>query len=162
MNMNQISGEAYIRQSEKGMGYFLEVDYDAALAFLKNNSSRILLDFDAGEKYHRALQKRKDGYAMITLSKQLLKDIKAEPGQKVKFNIVPDKSKYGMAFPEEFEELLAQDLEAKTAFEKLTPGRQRGVLHYVASGKSIDTRIKRSIEIAEKAKTERLYGQRNA
>ncbi|WP_295122064.1 YdeI family protein [uncultured Chitinophaga sp.] len=45
--------------------------------------------------------------------------------------------------PEEFREKLAQDPALKTAFEALTPGRQRGYLLYFASAKQPKTRESR-------------------
>lgn len=45
--------------------------------------------------------------------------------------------------PEEFKELLDSDEAIKTAFERLTPGRQRGYLLHFSSAKQAKTRIAR-------------------
>lgn len=45
--------------------------------------------------------------------------------------------------PEEFKELLDSDEAIKTAFEQLTPGRQRGYLLHFSSAKQAKTRIAR-------------------
>lgn len=45
--------------------------------------------------------------------------------------------------PEEFKELLDHDEAIKTAFEQLTPGRQRGYLLHFSSAKQAKTRIAR-------------------
>jgi uncharacterized protein YdeI (YjbR/CyaY-like superfamily) len=39
-------------------------------------------------------------------------------------------------------------------FESLTPGKRRGWLYHIGSAKSIDTRIKRCVLIAEKVREE--------
>jgi uncharacterized protein YdeI (YjbR/CyaY-like superfamily) len=56
--------------------------------------------------------------------------------------------------PEEWEEYLKQDDELKMMFESLTPGKRRGWLYHIGSAKSIDTRIKRCVLIAEKVREE--------
>ena len=45
--------------------------------------------------------------------------------------------------PEEFQNALNEMSELKTAFDKLTPGRQRGYLLYFSSAKQAKTRIQR-------------------
>ena len=45
--------------------------------------------------------------------------------------------------PDEFQDLLLINKKLKTAFEKLTPGRQRGYLLYFSSAKQSKTRIDR-------------------
>lgn len=45
--------------------------------------------------------------------------------------------------PHEFQEVLDNNTEVKTAFEALTPGRQRGYLLYFSGAKQVKTRIAR-------------------
>ena len=45
--------------------------------------------------------------------------------------------------PDEFQSALNEMLELKTAFEALTPGRQRGYLLYFSSAKQSKTRYER-------------------
>jgi len=61
--------------------------------------------------------------------------------------------------PQELTEWLAYDDEARTVWEKLTPGKQRSIGDYVRTGKRTETRIKRSEEIATKMKKGLLYSQ---
>jgi uncharacterized protein YdeI (YjbR/CyaY-like superfamily) len=58
----------------------------------------------------------------------------------------------GLELPEEFSEVLSQDEFAIQAYEALNDGGKRGYIYYIRQGKSIDTRIKRSLEISEKLK----------
>ena len=53
---------------------------------------------------------------------------------------VEKKTTAQFAVPEEFQVRLDNDAELKTAFEALTPGRQRGYLLYFASAKQAKTR----------------------
>jgi len=52
--------------------------------------------------------------------------------------------------PEEFKKKLAKDKKLKTAFEKLTPGRQRGYLLFFSSAKQAATRESRIAKYAPK------------
>jgi len=151
--------KSYIEAAPNGYGPHLICDYDQAKAFIEENSSRIIIVGPDGKDLHRALQMRKDGYAVILLSREVLKAWRCEIGDIVRVEIKADTSKYGMAFPEEFEIVLEQDPEAKAEFEARKPGKQRGVLHYIDSAKSEEARIKRALEIAEKLKNHTLYGE---
>jgi hypothetical protein len=105
---------------------------------------------------------RKDGYALVALSKDLLKKQGFKVGDKVWFRLSKDESEYGMTFSPFFKEVLGQDKVAEMEFNKLTIGRQRGLLHYTDSAKTEETELKRSVEIAEKLKTNGLYKGQNS
>jgi uncharacterized protein YdeI (YjbR/CyaY-like superfamily) len=53
---------------------------------------------------------------------------------------VPMKKTEGFAVPEEFQTILSNNSTLKTAFDKLTPGRQRAYLLYFSSAKLSKTR----------------------
>ncbi len=144
------------------MGPIFLLPHDQSEAFIKENGKRVIVRGPDGKAIHRALQLRKDGYALVMINKEVLKAWHYLPGDKVKVSITKDDSEFGMAFPEEFKVVLDQDPEANQAFRARTPGKQRGVLHYIDSGKSESTRIKRALEIAEKLKNKALYGEENA
>ncbi len=106
-----------------------------------------------------AVQHRKNGDRYFSVSGPLRKEAHIKTGDrvKVKFRIVdPDK----LHIPEELEAVLAQDGEAKEAWEKLTLGYRRGLIHYVTSVKNVDSRINRAIDLLNRAKAGLLYGQR--
>ncbi|WP_421754831.1 YdeI/OmpD-associated family protein [Croceimicrobium sp.] len=148
--------EAYIENT--GGIPFVICDYDAAQKFIEQHSKRVLIYGPDQKAIHRALQLRKDGYALIALSKAILKSWKLEVGDLVQIKVEPDTSEFGMSFPEEFKIVLEQDPEAAEVFERLKPGRQRGVLHYVSQPKGEESRIKRALEMAEKMRTGTLHG----
>lgn len=150
--------ESFIESAPKGYAPFIVCDYDAAKAFIEAHSRRVIMRGPDQEDLHRALQLRKDGYALIMLSKAVLKAWKCEVGDKVTVEIRPDTTKYGMPMPEEFEIVLEQDPEAAEAFEALNDGRKRGLLYYAGGAKSEASRIKRALELAEKLRTGTLHG----
>ena len=77
-------------------------------------------------------------------------------GQKLHATVRKDDSEYGRDMPEELEELLAQDEEAKRLFENAKPVNQRAIIHYIASAKSVQVRIDRSIMMTDRLKTGRI------
>lgn len=52
--------------------------------------------------------------------------------------------------PVELEEMLQQDEELRTAFHKLTPGRQRGYIIFISGAKQSATRISRILKYRDK------------
>lgn len=142
-------------------GPIILLPYDESQAFIEAYGKRIILRGPDAKPIHRALQLRKDGYALVMVNQQVLKAWGYHPGDVVQVTIEKDESEFGMAFPEEFQVVLEQDPEAEEAFRARKPGKQRGVLHYIDSGKSEETRIKRALEMAERLKTNSLYGEEN-
>jgi len=143
------------------MGYpFIEVPTEIAEKFSTETNTRIVAIFEKNYPKHSALRRTKNGNFIITLSKGFLNDMKKELGELVNLTIEPDQSKYGMPIPEEWQAFLDQDDELRVKFEALTPGRIRGYLHYLGQPKTIDGRIKRCLDFAEKFKTGQLFGQK--
>jgi hypothetical protein len=106
-----------------------------------------------------AVQHRKNGARYFSVSAPLRKAARIKLGDpvRVKFRIVnPDK----LHIPEELEAVLAQDDAAKEAWDKLTLGYRRGLIHYVTSVKNVDSRINRSIDLLNRAKAGLLHGQK--
>jgi uncharacterized protein YdeI (YjbR/CyaY-like superfamily) len=64
-----------------------------------------------------------------------------------------------LVIPEEMEAVLEQDDEARKIWDTFTLGYQRSLVYYITSVKNSDSRIKRALEIAEKAKARALSGQ---
>lgn len=90
------------------------------------------------------------GYVMIT--KARLKELGLRAGDKVTIALNPDKSEYGMEVSEELAEVLKQDEEATRRFKKLSPGKQRNIIHHVSSVKNQDKRIERALFLLENLK----------
>lgn len=112
-----------------------------------------------GAPFALAVQKKKEGPRYFSVGAPLRKAARVKPGDKVNvtFRIVdPDK----LHVPEELEAVLAQDDNAREAWDKLTTGYQRSLIHYVTSVKNVDSRIKRSIDLMNRAKAGLLHVQK--
>ncbi len=98
-----------------------------------------------------AIQYRKDGRSLFLFSRTLCKSAGVIVGNSVdiSFELVdPD----FLELPEELEAVLAQDDEVKKIWDSFTSGRRRSLAIYVTSVKNVDSRIKRSLELANKLK----------
>jgi len=109
--------------------------------------------------FNLAIQNDKVYGKYFTISTALLKSTKTKLGQPiaVSFELA---SLDELEIPEEFLITLEQDEEAEKIFNGFTVGLKRGLMHYVSSAKQIDTRIKRSLELAEKIKMGMLHSQK--
>jgi hypothetical protein len=112
-----------------------------------------------GAPFSLAVQHLNDGSRYFAVSGPLRKAAGIKVGERVmvKFKVVdPDI----VDMPEELNAVLEQDPLAMKAWSALTRGYQRGLIHYVTSVKNVDSRIKRSIELMERAKAGLLHGQK--
>ena len=99
------------------------------------------------------------GGRWIMVSKDLMKSLGKGVGAMVTVTIAPDPNPDAVELPEELEAVIEQDEEFARFFNAQTPGKKRGYVIYVSGAKTVDTRIKRSLEIAYKAKHGLLYSQ---
>ena len=107
-------------------GKFEDVDYD--LALMPHGKSQLKLRIAEGK----------------------LKTIKKEVGDEITVTIQKDTSEYGMALPKDLSELFEYAPDIKHAFDtQLTPGKQRGMIHYIKSAKTAPTRTKRIARLME-------------
>lgn len=102
--------------------------------------------------YRLALQSNGEGGFYIIVGKELREKGKLEVGSKVSVTIQPDPNPDSVDLEEELLEVLAQDEEASEKFFALTAGKQRSLNYYIMSVKNIETRLKRSFEIADQVK----------
>lgn len=112
-----------------------------------------------GTPFNLAIQNLKTGERYFSVSASLRKAgrMQLSVPVEVKFSLVdPNK----LDIPEELTAVLEQDPEGKDAFDKLTTGYKRSLIHYITSVKNVDSRIKRAMELIEKAKRLQLHGQR--
>lgn len=113
-------------------------------------SVRILCSIGNKPEFPCALVPRHGRYVVIA-SLKLIRENNLLIGTAFKMSIRTDPGN-GLDLPEEFSEVLAQDEFAYQAFLALKDGGKRGYIYYIRQAKSIETRIKRSFEIAEKLK----------
>lgn len=91
----------------------------------------------------------------LLFNKSLLKDIPKQNSHKLKVEIWPDDSKYGMEMPLIFEEALNQDEVAKSYFEQLSPGKKRNLIHLVEKVKSESLKLRNAILICRHLKVQK-------
>ncbi len=139
--------------SKEYMALYFVVPQWQADELAAGKSTRVLCTIN-GYEFPCALRPIKELGYIITLSKEKAKLCKVREGSRAVARIIKDESEYGFPVPEEWEEYLKQDDEIKMMFESLTPGKRRGWLYYIGSAKSVDTRIKRCVQIAEKVREE--------
>ena len=110
-----------------------------------------------GAAFALAIQNMKDGSRFFSVGAPLRRAARIQAGDKVDvvFRIVdPDK----VDIPEEVEAVLEQDPDARKAWDNLTAGYQRSLIHYVTSVKNVDSRIQRALKLLERAKAGLLTG----
>ncbi len=93
-----------------------------------------------------------EGRAYISINATRMKKLKVQEGDIVSVSLVKDESKYGMDIPVEMLEIFKQDSEAKRRFDRLTPGKQRYVIFYVAGVKNPQLRVDRAMLLLENLK----------
>lgn len=111
-----------------------------------------------GAPFALAIQSFATGERYFAVSARLRKEACIEVGDEVvvKCSVVdPD----ALVLPDELQALLDVDDDGRTVWNSLTRGRQRGLVHYIGSAKGIDVRIRRAIDIIERAKRGELYSQ---
>ncbi len=118
-----------------------------ATHFKKAGIKRIIVKINQSVEYPAAFIPTGKGNFFVNVNKEIRKKLDVDVGDKVEVEIVEDKSKYGMPMPEEFQELLYQDIEGDKLFHDLTPGRQRSLLHIIGKPKSMDIRIRKGLII---------------
>jgi hypothetical protein len=114
-----------------------------------------------GAPFALAVQHLKDGSRYFSVSASLRKAAGInKPGDPVSviFKLVDP---HKVEIPEVLEAVLSQDDLARKAWDKLTAGFQRSLILYVTSVKNVDSRIKRSIDMLNRAKAGLLHGQKN-
>ena len=108
----------------------------------------------------RAIQGPHFGGRFITLNKEIMKNLDAKAGDTIEVSIERDPDPDFIELAVEFEAVLDEDEVAKKRWDTFTPGKQRSLAHFVNGPKRSETRIKRSLEMAEKIRTYSLYGDK--
>lgn len=111
-----------------------------------------------GGAFRLALQSDGEGGFYLMISKDLCKKANIEIGQQVQVYIEQELDPDRIDFAEEFLEVLSQDPEASEKFFAFTLGKQRSLNIYITQVKSVNSRLKRSFELADKIKRNTLSG----
>ena len=116
--------------------------------FTKGNNHRVVVTFNDELKNHCAIMSSQEG-PFIMLNKGIVKQLKIKTGDLVKLEITNDNSEYGMPICEEFEAVIFGDELVFEYFQRLTPGKQRNLIHLANKIKNPNIKINRSMAIAE-------------
>ncbi|OJJ17689.1 hypothetical protein BKI52_27900 [marine bacterium AO1-C] len=132
--------------------HFIVIPEDIAQQIVTKDSKRVRCVLNDDTVMHCQLNfSPAEGYK-VNISKRQFKALGLVAGSEVQVQIAHDDSPYQAPMPEELQEVLDTDPEGFQRFQALTPGKQRSIIFKVASGKTIDTRINRSLRVMEKLK----------
>jgi len=137
--------------NQKMVHHLIVVPSEIAENFVNGKGApRIICSVKGNPEFPCALNPRHGKYVIIA-SKQLIKKNKLLADVPFEISIRHDPEN-GLRQPEELEAVLDQDEIASQAFVGLNDGYKRGYIYYVNQAKSVDSRIKRALEIAAKMK----------
>jgi len=128
-------------------GFHFMIPIQIAQLYITKKDKRVICQINGEFKFHCALMSDGKGEFFIMINKQNIKKQKLIQGQIVELILEKDNTKYGMKMPEELSELLLIDERGNDLFHKLTPGKQRALIHIVAKNKRIETRINKALAI---------------
>ena len=133
--------------------HFIPVSREIGERFpaLDGKSRRVVCTLNGKAEFQCALMPS-GGEFYIMVNKEVRTRLQIYSGNTVQVSLKLDDSKYGMAMPEELEEVLRQDPEGDELFHALTPGKQRSLMWQVSKGKDVDLRIHRALIIIQHLK----------
>ena len=126
--------------------YYLEIPNEIGHPFIVGNDRRIKCTIGDEPPIPGALMPKGEIYT-IYIKKDFMRRNGLEEGDKVQILIEKESSKYGIPIPESFEVLLDQDVEGSRKFHKLTPGKQRSLIHIVSKVKNVDSQLPKGLAI---------------
>lgn len=110
--------------------------------------------------FNLALLGRRGERRYLTVSRDKMRTLGVDDGETVGVEMRPDPNPDDVPVPAELAKALATDAYAAERFFGMTPGKRRGLVHYVASAKRDDTRQTRAAELVRKLATHTLYGDK--
>lgn len=123
-----------------------------AKTLIDGEDKRVVCTLNKTISYQAALMPLGDGNFFIMINATNRRKLKLNTGDEVFVELKKDESEYGLPMPEEFKEILTQDIEGNDIFHKLTSGKQRTLLFIVGKPKSPDLRIRNGIAVLEHLK----------
>lgn len=130
----------------------IPINLEDGHTILEKFGKRFICTVNKGISIHCALMNSKDTGFYIMIGKSTKVKIKVKLGEQLNLHIKKDSTKHQAVVSIELKEVLATDQEGQLFFNKLTPGKQRSLIHYVNKAKQSDTRIDRALRIVENLK----------
>jgi len=129
-------------------GWHFLVPPSVAQQLIQGKSRRVICTINDTVILHSALMPDK-GTWFIMINQQIQKKLKIPLHGEITVSLSIDLSEYGMPMPEEFREVLDQNPDADTFFHTLTAGKQRSLLYIIGKVKNSESRIRKSLAIAD-------------
>lgn len=153
MSDKKISFASRICKLDYLMGvHYVEVPANIIKKLGGLNKQRLLCSINKHPNFQCGMMALGEGKGYITVSKKKLNQFSITLGDAIKVILEPDNSEFGMEVPEELIEIFAQDPEAEKRFMKISPGKQRNIIYYVAGVKNSDKRIERALKLINNLK----------
>ncbi len=130
-------------------GHHFKVPAEVAEPFNTDSERRVICTINESLSIHCALMHDGSGGFFINMNKENRKKLGLNLGDKLKYTLKIDDSKYGLPMPQEMAELLKIDDEADKYFHALTPGKQRSLLFLIGKPKTSNTRLNKALGITE-------------
>lgn len=111
----------------------------------QGGSRRVVCTINHTITFQCALMHDGDGGFFININAAIRNKLNLREGDTVTYTLSEDDSEYGLNMPIEFQELLHQDPEGDTLFQRLTPGKKRTLIYMVTTPKSADIRIRKGL-----------------
>lgn len=138
--------------NDLGYGLHIQIPDEVYIQIIKTApDKRVICTFNSTIIHHCALMP-KDGSHFILLNKEICKKLNCKVGDTITIELKKETAKYGLPISEELEEVLYSDPDGAMLFNKLTPGKQRTLIHIVNKIKSTQLKIERSFVILEHLK----------
>ena len=132
-------------ESSLGLNYFLVIDAEQAIRFIDGENRRVICNAGNGVVFHCALMPDGKGNFQIFVNQERRSRLGWVLGQLVQVEIEKDQAKYGLPISDELSEVLLQEQEGSALFERLTPGKQRTLIHWSDNVKNPEIRIRRAL-----------------
>lgn len=146
MTLNEIEFTTHVYKLPYLYGmHYMEIPKEIVEKLGGTLKMRLVCTVNQTVSFQGGLMALGNGDAYVSINVKRMKQLKIEDGDEILLHLKKDESKYGMDVPPELNALLEQDPEGFERFEALTPGKQRYIIHYVASVKSSQKRIDRAI-----------------
>ena len=145
----KLNGTLYL--NSKGYSRLLLLEESEVVHFIQAGIKRIKVEI-GDTVAHLAFQNSKTLGLYLMFGSSLMK-LHLKHGGKdsgvISVSVMSDDTVLQFQTCVELEEVLAQEEEAKKHYNRLTDGKKRGVIHWISSAKSVDTRVKRALKLAE-------------
>ncbi|MCH2234066.1 MAG: YdeI/OmpD-associated family protein [Crocinitomicaceae bacterium] len=144
--MESFKAKLDLEKNSLGWDFTIAVPIEIAEKFI-GTDRRVICSINNIISWHCALMPDGNGGFFIMINKENRKKLNAENQTELFIELKKDETKYGMAVPDFFEELCFQDPEADKLFHKLTPGKQRTLLHTIGKPKSEEKQLEKALII---------------